>query len=108
MDGDSDKGYLIRLQTALLESGKACDLVAGYLLPQGKTEQDWNEAMAKDIAKHVGRCNTQEDRDAVVYLAMQCCFGFFRQGLERLNILASFSGERGPTKNADVPHPTAH
>lgn len=76
--------YLVRLQAALADSGKAVQLIAGYLLPQGTSERDWTEALAAETARHILGCDTREDRDQVASLALDCVFGFFRQGLERL------------------------
>jgi hypothetical protein len=84
MDGESNAVYLVRLQTALTDSGMAHELIAGYLIPEGKTEADWSQGMVKDIAKHIATCNTQADRDRVQGLCMEVVFGFFKLGLESL------------------------
>ena len=57
MDGESDSAYVIRLQTALIDSGRACNLIAGYLIPEGKEERDWTPRMAEEIVAHISRCN---------------------------------------------------
>jgi len=95
MDGESDKQYLIRLQTAALDSGQAPELIGGFLLPEGKTERDWTPAMAREIGTHIGLCNTREDRELVGDLALQVAIGFFREGLELLNRLLSYSSREG-------------
>jgi hypothetical protein len=86
-DGEGDaanKAYLMRLQTALLDSGMACEVIAGFLLPEGKVERDWTPQMAKDTAAFIGRLDTQEDRELVVQLAMDAVLGFFLDGIRRL------------------------
>lgn len=104
MDGDTDTGYMIRVQTALIDSGIAHELLAGYLLPLEKSESDFTQDMARDTAAHIAGCNTDIDRDTVNALSVQLAFGFFRAGLERLKTsLASFSEK---TTNPQEPYPT--
>jgi hypothetical protein len=93
MDGDSDDAYIIRLQTCLIDSGKACDLIAGYLLAENETEADWTVEKARDIAKHLRGCSTAEDRELVLSLAMQVTIGFFQLGIERYKRLRSSLSE---------------
>jgi len=81
MDGEPDAAYLIRMQNAVIRSGRAHELIAGYLLPEGMTNAEWDRATAKATAKHIGSLSTEEDRDAVIGLAMDAVFGFFRSGL---------------------------
>jgi len=90
MEGESDAVYLIRLQTVLIDSGKATELIAGFLLPVGKTERDWTPEMAREVARHIAGCHTEADRDRVIDLSMQAVMGFFRRGLERLGRSAPF------------------
>jgi hypothetical protein len=40
--------------------------------------------VAAETARHIAECNTADDRDLVIELCSQVAFGFFRQGLERL------------------------
>lgn len=112
-DAEPDASYLIRLQTVLIDSGKAPELLAGYLLPVrwferfiprslrrrfriGLSERDWTPERARETAWHVGRCDAREDRNLVIDLSMQVAFGFFRQGLAQLALIQRFSAP-GPT-----------
>jgi hypothetical protein len=84
VDGESNESYIVRLQTCLIDSGMAHQLIAGLLMPEGKEEADFTPEMAAETAKHIAGCNTQADRELVVELSMQAVFGFFRQGLDWL------------------------
>lgn len=90
MDGDSNAGYLIRIQTAITDSGRACNILAGYLLPSEMKEQEWTPKTAERTARHIGRCNTQEDRELVSQLCIEVAFGFFKQGLRSLELFRSY------------------
>lgn len=83
MDGEDNAAYLVRLQVHILDSGRAPDLIGGYLLPIDKTETDFTPRMADEIAAHISKCHEQVDRETVIDLASQVAFGFFRQGLEQ-------------------------
>ena len=89
MNGEGNAEYLIRLQTALIDSGHAHDLLAGYLLPIGKTEEDWTPKLAAQTALFIGKLNTEEDRDTANGMLMEVVFGFFRRGLD---LLKTFQG----------------
>lgn len=89
MDSDGEgeaahRAYVVRLQTALLDSGVAHEVIAGFLLPEGKVERDWTPAMGRETAAHIGALDTQDDREAVLRLAMEAVFGFFLSGIRRL------------------------
>ena len=108
---EQDSAYLVRLQTALIDSGRAHELVGAYILPEGVTETDWTKDMALATAKHIAKCNTEEDRTAINALAMDCVWGFFKHGLEQLKALAiSLSAATSPTKSpvATVVESTLH
>jgi len=83
-EAETDLAYLVRMQDALIDSGRAHEIIAAFLMPQGTDEAAWTPAIAADTAAHIGACNTPEDRGIVMALAVQACFGFFRQGLEQL------------------------
>lgn len=84
MDSEDDTAYLVRMHNALVRSGRAPEIIACYLLPQGMTNADWTPDVATRTAKFIGALDTADDRDEVHRLAMEAVFGFFRQGLERL------------------------
>lgn len=104
MNDEPDEAYLVRLQTHLIDSGRACLLISAYLLPEDKKETDWTPRMGAEIAAHIERCNTAEDREVVIMLAMEAVFGFFRQGLEWLKRFPSSSVVAGPQTNAMSNH----
>lgn len=91
MDGETNAVYLVRLHEALIDSGKACDLVGAYLLPEGFDELDWTPKAAKETAQFIARCNTEDDRLAVNKMAMDVVMGFFKLGLERLKTFLASS-----------------
>jgi hypothetical protein len=95
MDGDGADTYLARLQSALIDSGRAHELIAGYLLPVGMTEREWTPDIAREVARHVALCDTEADREQVMTLALEVSIGFFRRALRSLNSFPSFlPGER--------------
>jgi hypothetical protein len=81
---ETDVAYQVRMHNALVDSGRAHELLAGYLLPKGVDERAWTPAIAVEVAAHIGACTARKDRDLVLALGMQVVFGFFRQGLEQL------------------------
>src|SRR5688572_30050360 len=80
----ANRAYLVRLQTALLDSGVAHEIIAGFLLPEGKVERDWTPEMGRKTAAFIAALDTEGDRDEVLRLAMEAVFGFFRSALGRL------------------------
>src|SRR5688572_9276575 len=100
-DKEGHMQYLIRLQTALLDSGQVCNLLGGYLLPDGMKETDWSPEVAADTAAFIAKCNTARDRDQVLELAAECVFGFFKRGLDLLNAFrVSGESEMDPVTRA--------
>ncbi len=84
MDGEGNESYLFRLQTLMIDSGLVCDIIGGYLIPQELQDAQWTPAVAKETSKCIAACNTQEEREQVLALAMEVVFGFFKAGLESL------------------------
>lgn len=80
--GETDVQYMARLQAAAVASGKVPELLSGYLLPVGSSERDWTPELATQTAAHIKQCDTSEDRELVLELAMEVVFGFFRQGID--------------------------
>jgi hypothetical protein len=101
-DGESSDVWLVRLQAQILHSGRAPQIIAGYLLPVGMTERDWTPEFAAETAKHIGLCDTQADRELVQELAAEVTVAFFRQGLASLMTFLSCFPEsaspRGPKR----------
>jgi len=107
MEGEDSAAYLVRLQTCILDSGKAAELIAGYLLPEGVDEQSWTPEVAKLTAAHINKCDTQDDREQVLSLAMEVTFGFFRQGLNWLNRFQNSLADKGQSGPSETPGVTA-
>ena len=78
------EAYIARIQSAVIDCGRAQELIAGHLVPDGGTEHDWTPAVAAETTRHIGSCNTAEDREIVVELCSRVVFGFFRQWLDQL------------------------
>lgn len=106
-EDESSAAYLVRLQAALLDSGVAVDLIAGYLLPDGVSEAQWTPALAADTAAHIGACTAAADRECVEDLALQAVFGFFRQGLARLARFQSSLATLAPTPSPSPQNPSS-
>lgn len=83
-DGETDESYMLRVHAAIVDTLKLPDLLAGYLLPLGKTETDWTQALARETSKHIAGVNTREDKDEVHRLGLLVTFDFFRAGLDSL------------------------
>lgn len=98
----SPEQWILQVHQQLIHTGRTCDLLALYLLPLGKTERDWSPAMAAEVAQHVRKCDTEEDRLLVDELAMEFVLGFFRNALRLLetSLQSSQTAQR-------LPHATA-
>lgn len=83
-EGESDEQYLMRVHAAAVDSLQLPELLAGYLLPVGKTETDWSPEMAADTARHIAELNMPDDKAEVHRLALQVTLDFFRAGLDSL------------------------
>lgn len=83
-DGEGTPEYLVRVQNCILESLKAPELLAGYLLPIENDELQWSPEIAKATAAHIARLQDREDREHVLTLCMEVTIGFFKQGLDWL------------------------
>lgn len=103
---DNEVTWPLRLQLQLRRSGKACDLLGGYLLPMGVTERQWTVETARATADFIGGCDTEEDRKAVDALCLEVALGFFRRRLASLRTFLSSSNERAPSRpesRSDLP-----
>lgn len=89
MDGEEDVQFLVRAQTLLIDSGRAVQIIAAFLLPEGCVERDWTVKMAEQTVQHIQKLDTEEDREQVLTLAMEAVFGFFAHGARRLLHFAS-------------------
>jgi hypothetical protein len=84
--GEEPEAYSLRLYGELVSSGVVCELLGGYLLPVGTTEDQWSPEVAAATSAHLGACNTEEDRRLVHQLAAEAVLGFFRRELRSLAI----------------------
>lgn len=91
VEGEPDEAYLLRLHAAVMRSGRACDLLACFLLPEGVTELDWTPEIAAATATDLGRLNTDADVQAVYQLGMEFVLGFFGRLLRWLRSSPSSS-----------------
>jgi hypothetical protein len=102
--GELNDEYLRRLHGHLLSSGKACDLLGGYLLPSGITERTWTEEVAADTAQHLGKCDTAVDRELVDMLIMECVLGFFQQRIASFMNFLNSSGNQAIPESQTAAH----
>jgi hypothetical protein len=100
MEGESNAAYFVRVQTAVLDTGRAHELLGGFLLPDGKVERDWTPDMGKQTADHIAHCNTEADRELVLDLCTEAVFAFFVQGVARLNRSLTFLEATGSDEAA--------
>lgn len=91
MDGEDDKAYLIRVQAAIIDSGRVQDLIAGFIVPDGTSERQWTPELARKTSKHIALCDTQDDRELILDLSIEAVFAFFVQGAERLKRFLVYS-----------------
>lgn len=105
MDGEANEAYLFRLQTLMIDSGLVCDILGGYLLPVEMAETNWTTAVAKQTSKCLSTCNTQQEREEVLALAMEVVFGFFKQGLESLVRSQKFLAQQAAPRPASEQAP---
>lgn len=81
---ETDVEYSVRLQARVIDTLKLPELLGGFLLPAGKTEADWTEAMAAETAAYIRQLHSREDREEVFRLAFQVNIYFFREGIVSL------------------------
>lgn len=103
-DGEADVEYLVRLQAAITDTLKAHELLAGYLLPVGKTEADWDLAMARETARHLQRVTDENDKAEIQRLVLALVFDFFKRGLDSYHASLNSLGrldQASPEKNSE-------
>jgi hypothetical protein len=99
VDGQEPAAYVIELHAAVIDSGQACKLLAAFVLPEGKTEADWSTELAAETETFLEGLNTEEDRQLVDVLVMECLLGFFRRALHSLE--TSLKSTNGAMAAAD-------
>jgi hypothetical protein len=100
--------FVVEWHADVLASGKACQMLAAFLLPEGKTERDWSVAMADETRAFLEQLDTQDDREAVDTLVMECLIGFFRLALRPLVTSLSAMRAREAAAVAQEPMTAAH
>lgn len=84
-EDEEDSEYIVRLQSAIIDTLKLHELLAGYLLPMGKGEPDWDLRMAKQTTRFLQGLTAPEDKAEIQRLALEMVFDFFKQGLALWN-----------------------
>jgi hypothetical protein len=106
---ESDDQYLIRMHAALVDTLELPKLLAGYLLPLGKTETDWTIAMAAETQAWIEGLTSPVDKAEIHSMGLAVTFDFFKAGLESLkhsrSVLARLQSPAGksesPGRNAE-------
>lgn len=81
---EEPQAYLLRLHSAVMRSGRVCELLGCFLLPMGKGEADWTPAMAADTAAWIEGLDTEADVQEVYRLGLEFVLGFFGRQLRSL------------------------
>lgn len=106
IDEESEQAYLLRLHTAVMRCGKACELLGCFVLPEGKTAADWTPAMAAETAEWLGSLATESDIQEVYRLGMSFVLGFF---VRQLRSLGSSLNSSSAADRQNLPsQPAAH
>lgn len=92
---EEPQAYLLRLHTAVMRSGRACELLGCFLLPMGKGEADWTPEMAQETANWIEGLDTEEDVQEVYRLGLDFVLGFFGRQLRSLASSLISSSEAG-------------
>lgn len=99
--------YFGRVWSALVGSGRKCEVLSAFLLPPDVPMKDWRREHAKAVQEHLERCNTEEDRQMLNVLAFQLIAGFFQQRLKLLRDSLSSSAVATATEPSQAA-PPAH
>jgi hypothetical protein len=98
--------YMARLQAEVVDTLRAHELLAGYLLPAGKTEADWNMKMAEATAKFLQGLSKPADKATVHDLTLRVVLSFFVAGLSLFDGFLR-SSRTGQSPVAEAPSPNA-
>lgn len=108
---EEPKEYLLRMYHKMLAGGRACEILAAFLMPPGVDIRDWRPSHAAEIQEFLERLNTEEDRQLVNQMTFEMMAGFFKQGL--LSLLASLTSslptesENGSENSPSIPTPSS-
>lgn len=83
-DEESNEAYMLRIHAKLVDTLKLPDLLAGYLLPVGKSETDWSMELAAETTRHIQGLTKAADKATVHELGLAVTFDFFRAGVASL------------------------
>ena len=100
-EDENDFGVVLtEWEADVLASGKGCELLGAFLLPEGKVERDWTREMATDTQAFLEQLDREEDRNLVDGLVMECLIGFFQRALRQLQTsLKSIERPSAPTSD---------
>lgn len=107
---ESDEQYMLRVHAAVVDTLQLPQLLAGYLLPAGKGEEDWTLQMAEETAAFIAKLTATEDKAEIHRLGLSVTFDFFRAGLDSLrhsrSVLESLmtSPTKGHAPSSDAAH----
>lgn len=108
VDGETDEQYQLRVHAAAVDTLQLPELLAGYLLPLGKTEADWTPEMARQTAEFMGGLSNQDDKAEIHRLGLLVTFDFFRAGLDLLrhsrNVLESLASSPTASASPEATH----
>lgn len=108
---ESDEAYMMRVHAAVVDTLQLPQLLAGYLLPAGKGEEDWTLQMASETAAYIGKLSAPEDKSEIHRLGLLVTFDFFRAGIDSLrhsqNVSASLM-RTIPNPSSESPSTAAH
>lgn len=72
--------YAFRLYNALVDADMLIRMVAALLVPEGRSPQEWNEAMAAQTADHLGNVMDEEEKLEIHRQALAIVLPFFLKG----------------------------
>lgn len=83
-DDEDPTAFVVEWNADVLASGQGCRLLSAFLLPEGKSERDWTPDLAAETQAFLEQLDTQDDRELVDALVMECLVGFFQRALRPL------------------------
>lgn len=93
---ESDTAYFNRLHQAIVDSLRLHDLLAGYMLPLGKTEADFSLELAAETARFLKGLQSPDDRAEIHRLGSVVVFDFFKAGVDSFETFPSSLSETTP------------
>lgn len=90
--GEEDESYLVRLQSKLVDTLMLPALLAGYLVPQGKTETDFTIAGVDELRAFIEGLTSPIDKAEIHRLGFMVVMDFFKAGLASLQTSENYLG----------------